>query len=419
MEEASTRTPGGGETDAEARKTTSRPLWRRIFQFWLVNRIFLFFWGAIGSMLIPQSLLEKSVAVWPPSFPIGVWLGRVLLAPWDRWDVEHFMRITTVGYRGGEGTLAFHPLFPLAGKWIGLLLGGRPLLGMMILSNVCGFLFLIALVRLAEKDLPSKQAYRAALYFLALPTAFVLFAPYTESLFLLLSVWAFLMAREKRWAMAGLAGGLATLTRQQGLFLLLPLAWELWQDSGKSLKTMFGRWREIAGLAFIPAGYGVWVIYRAVAANDVSFDLRNPQRLIYGLLLSPNSTKIVANQKIVPPWEAIWYALMRPEITNVIDLTLGGIYLALFGLLARRLWRMRQSYFLYTLVIFLVSFSLSTGLPHAYMGLPRHCLLAFPLVFPLAIAGENRWVNMAITFLSFFLLLTLTLFYVGHILWVP
>src|SRR5215475_4056052 len=87
----------------------------------------------------PHSPLEKRVAVWPPGAPLGGWLARVFLEPWNRRDVEHFLKIAERGYRAEDGTLSFHPLYPLLGKLAGLLTGGHELLGLFIVSNVAPF----------------------------------------------------------------------------------------------------------------------------------------------------------------------------------------------------------------------------------------------------------------------------------------
>ena len=63
------------------------------------------------------------------------------------------------------------------------------------------------------------------------PTAFFFLAPYSESPFLLLSVSAFWFARRDRWALAGLMGALAALTRSIGVLLVLGLAVEAIQRS--------------------------------------------------------------------------------------------------------------------------------------------------------------------------------------------
>ena len=66
-----------------------------------------------------------------------------------------------------------------------------------------------------------------AVWLLAIfPTSVFFTTLYTESLFLMTSVAAFYYARRSRWALAGIWGLLASLTRVTGLLLLLPLAWE-------------------------------------------------------------------------------------------------------------------------------------------------------------------------------------------------
>src|SRR2546428_473564 len=84
-------------------------------------------------------------------------------------------------------------------------------------SVVFGLLVMMGFERLARVDLSQGTSRRAAVYLLHAPLAFVLFAPYTEALFLLSSVIVFLMARRRAWWMAGMAAGLAALTRQQGI----------------------------------------------------------------------------------------------------------------------------------------------------------------------------------------------------------
>jgi hypothetical protein len=54
------------------------------------------------------------------------------------------------------------------------------------------------------------------------PMAFFLSAIYSEALYLALSVWLFWCARHGRWALVGVLGGLATLTRAPGLLLAVP-----------------------------------------------------------------------------------------------------------------------------------------------------------------------------------------------------
>jgi hypothetical protein len=53
------------------------------------------------------------------------------------------------------------------------------------------------------------------------------------------------------------------------------------------------------------------------------------------------------------------------------------------------------------------------------MGLPRHCLLAFPLSFLLADWGRNRFVYLAVSLLGSLWLIFLTVLYVFNRVWLP
>jgi len=394
-------------------------IWRRVIPFWLITRVGLSLFGLFYSANLPYSTLEKQVAVWPPSVPFGNWLTRVFLEPWNRWDVEHFLKIAERGYRAEDGTSSFHPLYPFLGKLAGLLAGGNELLGLFIVSNVCAVLFLVNLERLARFDLTKRAAQRVPFYFLMMPPAFILFAPYTEPLFLLCSTLCLIRAREGRWFAAGLAGGLAVLTRQQGIFLLLPLAIEFWQWAGGTLQGARKHWVKALNLLLVPASMLAWLIYRAAALSDVSFDLRQPRSLIYGLLISQSATQVVADQSFIPPWQALSIAIRAFNTTNAIDLPAGSFYVLVLILGAKKLWRMRISYLLFAVVIIIVSFSYSTGTECSYMGLPRHCMLAFPLVFLLADWGARRPVHLIISLLGVLWLMFLTMLYAFHRLWLP
>jgi hypothetical protein len=249
--------------------------------------------------------------------------------------------------------------------------------------------------------------------------AFVLFAPYNEALFLLCSVLALIAARRGAWWQAGLAGGLAALTRQQGVFLLLPLAWELWEWSGRRWRTSLQNWRGALGLALVPAGLLLWLLYRAWALGDVALDLSRPRTLIYGLLISQSASRVVHDQTFMLPWQALGVAFQNLNVTTVIDLSLASFFALLLILGGRALWRLRPSYLLYSLIVIGVSFSFSTGPPEPYMGLPRHCWLAFPLFLPLAVWGERRWLHWLLMLSGILGMLTLALFYATRILWVP
>ena len=71
---------------------------------------------------------------------------------------------------------------------------------------------------------------RAAGFLLIFPTAYFLHVGYTESLFLALVLGCFLAVRRDHWWLAGALGGLAALTRINGLVLVPALAAEAWLE---------------------------------------------------------------------------------------------------------------------------------------------------------------------------------------------
>jgi hypothetical protein len=351
---------------------------------WLGLRLLMSLWAALVSALHPMAEAERLIALWPPAAPLWAWLERVLLLPWQRWDTGAYLAIVRQGYRTDDGTAQFHPLLAWLATPIARL-GASPLLALILVSGAASLALVLVFERLARMDLAPGEARLAALLLCSAPAAFILWAPYTESLCLLWSVLCLLWARQGRWWLAGLAGALAVLTRQQGIFLMLPLAWELWEAAGRDWRRALGRWRDWLALAVPPAGLLVWLAYRAVALGDLRANYSNPQALIFSVLISPSSSKVVPVQAFLWPWQALGIALKKllsdPNADLSIDLGMAAWFMVLVALA----WpRMRASYRIYVATIVLVSFAYYTGPFYPYMGLPRHLLLAFPVFVGLA-----------------------------------
>ena len=407
------------------RRSVGRPAWggfsrsdRQLLAVWLCLRLLTGLWIAAVSPLRELTERERAIALWPPSAPLGAWLERVLLAPWQRWDAHYFVKIVEQGYRLDDGTAQFHPLLP----WLAALPGrltGLPMLGLMLVSSVASLLLLPSFERLARLDLQPADARTSTFLFLFSPLAFVLFAPYTEGLFLLLSVLCFLFARRQAWWWAGSMGALATLTRQQGLFLVLPLAWELWETHGRRLRSALSAWHSWAALLLIPAGLGVWLLYRAAVLGDLAANLTSPQALIYSVIVSSSATKVIPVQAFLFPWDTLWLALTQfarnADFQTAVDLFFGACFLTLLVVA----WRgMRTSYRIYVVVIALVSFGYYTGPHYAYMGLPRHLFLAFPVFIGLGKVAAARWIRPLVVGAGLFGMLFLLLLYELES-WVP
>jgi hypothetical protein len=271
----------------------------------------------------------------------------------------------------------------------------------------------------ARLDAGSELALSTTLLFLASPFAFVLHLPYSEPLFLLLTSLCFVFVRRRQWGWAGLAGALATLTRQQGLLLVVPMAIGLGESCNWKPCAVIKRWRPWAAIALVPLAYAGWIGYRALALSDLSPNFANLTDFIYSVLISPSAFKVVSEQTFMWPWKAFAYAMGRtmqaPDIDMVINLGLSALFL-LYTILA---WRdMKLGSKLFTVMIVFLSFSYSTGPVHPYKGLPRHLLLAVPVFVGLGERVTAAWARMTLMVGGVLGQMVLVIAFVLHA-WVP
>src|SRR5205807_3263703 len=132
------------------------------------------------------------------------------------------------GYALGAGgvdaelaRVAWFPFYPLLIK-----LAGGSDWAMIIIPNVCFFAALALLYVVALKRMDSDRA-RLTVWLMALGPAAMFFSyPYTESVFLLLTVGAFLLMESGHWLPAGLAGLAAAATRFPGVLVAAALGGE-------------------------------------------------------------------------------------------------------------------------------------------------------------------------------------------------
>jgi multiple sugar transport system substrate-binding protein len=107
---------------------------------WLGARLGLALVAAVGVALLPAQQ-PADVPGWPAPPDTGGWHN--LVTAWERWDGLWFLRIASDGYSPGDLGAAFFPLYPLAIRAAGTALGGHPLAGALVVSNLA---FLGALV---------------------------------------------------------------------------------------------------------------------------------------------------------------------------------------------------------------------------------------------------------------------------------
>jgi hypothetical protein len=145
-----------------------------------------------------------------------------------RWDTFWYHSIAVGGYHWDPAAfrhqnIVFFPLYPLLMRWIGLAIGGHPMIAGLAISLLSFTAAIAILYRLAALDLGESTARTAVLLISTFPFAFYYSAVYTESLFLFLAAAAFYACRRGQFVWAALAGLAAGLTRPNGCWLAVSL----------------------------------------------------------------------------------------------------------------------------------------------------------------------------------------------------
>ena len=148
----------------------------------LVHRLILSIVGIIFGLLVlhyfPHPWAESPAYLKPNTEP----LLSLLVAPWQRWDSEHYLQIAAQGYNNQDGNTVFAPLFPLLVSLVGRLLFSEYMLAGLLVANFAYFGMLVYFYKLANHlfdAMTARYSLRLVAFF---PTAFFLLCAYTEAL---------------------------------------------------------------------------------------------------------------------------------------------------------------------------------------------------------------------------------------------
>ncbi len=323
--------------------------------------------------------------------PISGGAAGLLLGVWQRFDTLWYVRIAAQGYAPDDPSTVYFPLYPLLTRLLGTALGGNYLVAALVISNLSYVGVLYCLYKLTERWFGKGSARRSSLYLAIFPTAFFFLAAYTESLFLLLTLVAFLCAHEKRWWLAGLVGFLASLTRLQGVVLLAPLLYLYLRDRGLRPS---GLGPDLLGVVIVPVGALLFMAYQHLILGS-------------GPLLSTYQTQLYA--QFVWPWDnvlATCQKILSPEGTfiNVLNLSLWCVFLAMTMLSFRAL---PPEYGIYMAVMVFALLLRRTTL-QPLVSMSRYGLVLFPAFMMWGRWGVNPRVQRLIVYPSVALLLYLS-----------
>jgi Mannosyltransferase (PIG-V) len=305
-----------------------------------------------------------------------------------RGDAPFYVALARDGYSYSTqhfSTMGFFPLYSLIVRATSLAVGNVYVAAPLV-STVCFFLAIALLAIWLESHGLGHRAPLVVALFLCFPFSLFYAAIYSESLFLLLMLSAFLSFERRRWLLSAACVFLLVLTRPTGFIVLPALIAMIFRSTERD-------WRSLFPFAAAISALSGFVLYQWIAfgtplayvhAQSVKGWEDSPTRLLDDFLLRGETGRSTG-----------LLALM---------MAIGILFLAVIPLVYRRFG---PAYAL--LSLFCVLGSLSAGLP----ALDRYVIVAFPSFA--AVGAHSRPIAVfAVALLGFyFLMFNVALFQTG------
>lgn len=296
------------------------------------------------------------------------------VTPWANFDGVHYASIASQGY--GLYQHAFFPFYP----WLIRIASTHFTISVekagMLVSHVASFFAIILFYKLFS-EINRNTAARAVVFLLLFPTSYYLASVYSEGLFFLLSVATFYAATRKRWFIAGICGGLASVTRFYGVFLLPAILIEYAHVVKK--KTV----RDLLAIFLIPTGIVYYMAFLDRTIGDAFAFVHTLPAFGTG-----RETRLILLPQVLWRYVKIFITVSPSDYVYSIALFEFFILFLFLTLLVKAyVMRMRVSYIFYSAVIILIP-----TLTGTLTSLPRYVLSAFPLFFVLA-SIDNTYVR--------------------------
>lgn len=305
-----------------------------------------------------------------PLFPVTFnhW-GEAFLGIWNRYDGYRYFLLAYSGYLDPSNIAnsVFYPLYPMAIRLVGQLTGLDIILTSLILSTIAAFFTFYLLFKTTEDLFGTTSAQYAVICLAIYPTSLFLVGPYTESLFLALTLAAFYFARKDRWLLAGLMGAVAALTRSMGVFTALALAWVAYRKWRETNFTLSPRIIKMAVGVAAPGLAGIgFMLWRKAMGFPPVLDL---QKQYFGSYAIDPISGIFNGLKAV---------FTQPSPTTIIEGLTVIFWLALFILMIRKRKLLPTEWLIYTGVNLLIFTSKANSLISPMQSLGRYVLILFP-----------------------------------------
>ncbi len=334
----------------------------------LFSRIVLFFIGITSRHFLgpPESLKET------------------LLYVWAQWDAGWYHNIASSGYVidhtynpyfGDQVNYAFFPLYPTLMKIFNVFFNDYTISGIFV-SNLCFLVASIYLYKLSLFYFNKEKSFEVVTYFVFFPASFLFSCVLTESLYLTFVLMCFYYAKKGNWLVVGIFGFFLALTRNMGVFIIVPLFLQyLISVNFKLYKIKY----NILYLLFIPFGFVLWGMYLYYLTGDFLM-FKNVQ---------VSWDRISSN-----PISVLYHSINSGQFNEVF----WSIFVLAFSLIIlMNIKKIPVPYLIFA------AYSLIIPLSTSVTSMIRYSIVIFPIYLSLAYMLENKYLKM----MSIYLMLTL------------
>jgi hypothetical protein len=372
-----------------------------IISLFLSWRILIFVFLFLGIYFLPnsQNFLGGGIVNY---------LKSPFLWAWANFDGEHYLSIAQWGYKPLQ--YFFFPVFPLITRLISQIFDSSLktyLFSGLLLNHLFLFIAIYGFWKLINLDYSESIAKKTLILLLLFPTSFFFICFYNESLFLMLVVWSFYLARKKKWFISSILAGIAGATRVIGILLLPALIIEWFLQRKKEKKGNIFSLLSI--LFFSPLGLIIYLVYLQMRVGD-------PLEFFHtvGLFGAQRSTNLILLPQVF--YRYIFKILPSLDFPNfiasfpiVLESFMGSLFLILIIV---GIFRIRFSYWLFFAGGYLIP-----TLAGSFSSLSRYVVVLFP-AFILMALGINKfnWLVRVLIYVLFLVLLGFStiLFTRGH-----
>ena len=333
-------------------KYPSQTVWTCFF----VHTLMIFISYFLASQLPyhePAGFIDQSL------YPLSPYMEKLI-----KWDAHWYTYIAGHGYT--PQSLVFFPaviVFIKILSYFGLQVGVAGLL----ICNVFAFLSFWMMYLTFRLDFSEKEVKYALLSYAVMPTSFFLNSIYTEPIFIAASLTCIYCTRVGKWWYAGIAGALAAVTRNLGIFLFLFLLYEFIRNYHRLHKSKY----EMLALLLPPAALLLFMGYNLYLSGD-------PVAFV--------SSQQVWGRHFGLPWQNIWDNLpltfvKNPENQPGVGLDSFTVIISLIILLCITIFpkfKVRRSYLILAWLWFIIPVMFTAAELPLY-SMSRFILPIFPL----------------------------------------